>query len=159
MADSHDARGRKLSNRQRKKLARRNEIWSVAGADPAATAGFFKYSSATIGPVKIEDDDVIRGTKVYNAVKIEIETSKRKPFNADNKLIDPPCRFKEDSLEPFLLRIAERLRDGTPRIAFPTGGAFASPNHKSWDAFITAMLATNLRALMSGITLASKVTG
>lgn len=159
MTASHDTRGRKLSNRQRKRFSRRDEIRLIARSGPAAPAGAFKYSSATISSLKNDDDDVIRGTKVYNAVKIEIETSKRKPFNADNKLIDPPCRFKEDSLEPFLLRIAERLRDGKPRIAFGTRGAFASPNHKSWDAFITAMLATNLRALMSGITLASKVTG
>ncbi len=159
MTDSHDAHGRKLSDRQRKKLSRRDEIRLIARAGPEASAGVFKYSSATIGDLKSYDADVIRGTKVYNAVKVEIETSKRKPFNADNNLVDPPCRFKEDSLEPFLLRIAERLLDGQPRIVFGTRGAFASPDHKSWDAFITAMLATNLRALMSGITLASKVTG
>lgn len=153
-----DNRGRVLSNRQRKNIERRREIALAAGVSADASSNL-KFLSITATAEAVDDDDFVRATKVYNALKAEIDGSKRRPFNADNKLASPPCRFNEDDLEPFLLRIARRLRGGSPRIEFGTLSEFASPSHKSWEAFITAMLLTDLRTLMANITRASRITG
>jgi hypothetical protein len=161
-----------LTGRKRKLLQRRDTIHEAArfaAGAPGAGDKLANFSAlldipalpvgepASFAAFTGEDDDLVRATRVYGAVKRENDRKPaRRPFNPGNKLADPPCRFKEDSLEPFLLRVSDHLLGGSPRIAFGTEGDFESPDHKSWEAFVTAMLAANYRALVGAITRASR---
>lgn len=147
-----------LTNRQMKKAIRRDEIVRAAKglADDDDEDGDFAIAKVA---ERFVDDDVVRSEKVYNAVRIETEKAGGRPFSADYKLADPPCRLNEDQLEPFLLRVARRLDTGSPRVEFRTRGAFSSPSHATWKAFVGAMVATDIRTLLAHITQLSRIVG
>lgn len=150
------ARVHSPSNRQLKKALRRQEI-ALAAEGLANSTENLKATLAGVAGDALIDDDVVRSTKVYNAIKVEVERAGGRPFSADYKLADPPCRFKEDQLEPFLLRVARRLDAGSPRVEFKTRGDFASPSHSTWRGFVEAMLAGDIRTLLANITRLSRI--
>jgi hypothetical protein len=121
--------------RRVRKLAARRALLSSYSADA-------RFAKTTGRPPEL------KASKVYQAVKDQMVADDRLPFDPDNKLKSPPCRFTSDTLGPFTRRVAKRLQRGSAPLELEVGDRFEYAGYADWEAFIGKMLEGDARNLI-----------